>query len=162
LLAFFLYGGEITRGGNLVHRGIFAPVINAEKRANRALTSKIEATEQKMTNTEQALEKFAGAIAEYAQHLSSHTSAIQGLSEASHELKNGAAEQNRVLVTLMENMGKPGAIQEAKPIKIEAPAKPGPEITETEKPFHGALEKGTPGCARKRPLTPEEILSKQH
>lgn len=162
LLAFFLYGGEITRGGNLVHRGIFAPVINAEKRSSRALTSKIEATEQKMTNTEQALEKFAGAIAEYAQHLSSHTSAIQGLSEASHELKNGAAEQNRVLMSLVENMGKPGAIQGAKPIKIEAPVKPGPEITETEKPFHGALEKEIPGCARKRPLTPEEILSKQH
>jgi len=162
LLAFFLYGGEITRGGNLIHRGIFAPVINEEKRSNRALTRKIEATEQKMTNTEQALEKFAAAVAEYAQHLASHTSAIQGLSEASHELKRGAAEQNRVLMSLVENMGKPGAIQEAKPIKIETPVKPGPEITETDKPFHVAPEKGIPGCARKRPLTPEEILSRQN
>jgi len=31
LLAFFLYGGEITRGGKLVHRGIFAPVIKRRK-----------------------------------------------------------------------------------------------------------------------------------
>ncbi|MBA7700193.1 hypothetical protein ES703_108902 [subsurface metagenome] len=162
LLAFFLYGGEIVRGGNLVHRGIFAPVINAEKHANRALTSKIEATEQKMTNTEQALDKFAAAVAEYAQHLASHTSAIQGLSEASQELKNGAAEQNRVLMSLVENMGIPGAPQAAKALKIDAPAKSEPEIAETEKPFHGAPEKGIPGCSRKRPLTPEEILSKQH
>ena len=164
LLAFFLYGGEITRGGNLVHRGIFAPVINEEKRSSRALTSKIEATEQKMTNTEQALEKFAGAIAEYAQHLSSHTSAIQGLAEASQELKKGAAEQNRVLITLVENMGKPGARQKTPPaMKIDMPViEPEPEIEETEKPFHGALDKGIPGCARKRPLTPNEILSKPH
>ncbi len=163
LLAFFLYGGEITRGGNLVHRGIFAPVINEEKRSSRALTSKIEATEQKMNTTEQALEKFAGAIAEYAQHLSSHTSAIQGLSEASQELKKGAAEQNRVLMTLVENMGKPGAGLGATAIEIEAPVtEPEPEVEEPVKPFHGALQKGIPGCARKRPLTPNEILSKPH
>ena len=166
LLAFFLYGGEITRGGSLIHRGIFAPVINAEKQSNRALTSKIEATEQKMTNTEQALEKFAGAVAEYAQHLASHTSAIQGLSEASQELKKSAAEQNRVLMTLVENMGKPGAGQKTPPaMKIDMPVtepEPESEVEEPVKPLHGALEKGIPGCARKRPLTPEEILSKPH
>jgi signal peptidase I len=161
LLAFFLYGGEITRGGSIIHRGIFAPVINEEKRTNRVLTSKIESTEQKMNNTEQALEKFAAAVAEYAQHLASHTSAIQGLSEASHELKRGAAEQNRVLMSLVENMGKFGPAPDAKPMKVPAPAKQETEIAETEKPFHGALEKGVPGCARKRPLTREEILSKQ-
>jgi signal peptidase I len=160
LLAFFLYGGEIARGGGLVHRGIFAPIINEEKRSNRALTRKIESTEEKMNNTEQALEKFAAAVAEYAQHLSSHTSAIQGLSEASQELKKGAAEQNRVLMSIVENMDKVGNGKAAKATKIEAPTIPEPEIAETEKPFHGAMEKGVPGCARKRPLTPEEILSK--
>ena len=162
LLALFLYGGEIVRGGNFVHRGIFAPVINEEKRSNRVLTRKIEATEQKMTNTEQALEKFAAAVAEYAQHLASHTSAVQGLSEASHELKKGAAEQNRVLMTLMENMGKPGYA----PIKIEPPAyeeeKPEPEVKKPAQPFHGALNKTIPGCARKRPPAPEEVLSELH
>ncbi|MBN1177529.1 MAG: signal peptidase I [Dehalococcoidales bacterium] len=161
LLAVFLYGGEIARGGGFIHRGIFAPVINEEKRANRALSRKIESTEAKMTNTEQALEKFASAVAEYAQHLASHTSAIQGLSEASHELKRGAAEQNRVLMSLVQNMGNIRPIQDIQPPRTMAPGKPGPEIAETEKPFHGALEKGVPGCARKRPLTPEEILSRQ-
>lgn len=160
LLAFFLYGGEIARGGSFVHRGIFAPVINEEKRSNRSLTRKIEATEEKMNNTEQALEKFAAAVAEYAQHLASHTSAIQGLSEASHELKRGAAEQNRVLMSLAENWDKPKTGQPARAMKIEPPPMPETEIAETEKPFHGALEKGTPGCARKRPLTPEEKLSR--
>ena len=106
LLAFFLYGGEITQSGNILHKRIFAPVINEEKRASRLLIRKIDVTEQKMNSTEQALEKFPSAIAEYAQHLSSHTSAIQGLSEASHELKRGAAEQNRVLARLMETMGQ--------------------------------------------------------
>ena len=97
LLALFLYGGEISRGGGWVHRGIFTPVIMEEKRANRLLARKMEATEKKMDMTEQALEKFSAAVAEYAKHLASHTSAIQGLSEASQELKKGAAEQNRVL-----------------------------------------------------------------
>jgi signal peptidase I len=161
LLAIFLYGGELARGGSFVHRGIFAPVINEEKRANRALSRKIEATEEKMTNTEQALEKFASAVAEYAQHLASHTSAIQGLSEASHELKRGAAEQNRVLMSFAQNMGKIRTVPEAMPVEIKTPAKPETEIAETEKPFHGVPEKGIPGCARKRPLTRDEILSKQ-
>jgi len=163
LLAFFLYGGEITRGGNRIHRGIFAPVINEEKRSNQALTHKIEATEQKMNNTEQALEKFAAAVAEYAQHLASHTSAIQGLSEASHELKKGAAEQNRVLISLVENMGKSGTLKETKAVKIDTPAaRPEPAAEKPAKPPYDELEKGIPGCARKRPLTPEEIISKPH
>ncbi len=161
LLAIFLYGGEIARGGSFIHRGIFAPVINEEKRANRTLTRKIEATEEKMTNTEQALDKFASAVAEYAQHLASHTSAIQGLAEASHELKRGAAEQNRVLMSLVQNMGNIGPVQDIQPTRTKTPVKLEAEIAETEKPFHGALEKGVPGCARKRPLTPEEIISRQ-
>ncbi len=116
-----------------------------------------------MNNTEQALDKFAAAISEYAQHLASHTSAIQGLSEASHELKKGAAEQNRVLISLVENMGKIETSKETKAVKIDAPAaEPEPEVKKPVQPFHGAMEKGVPGCARKRPLTPEEILSKPH
>ncbi len=126
LLAFFLYGSELGRGGNMLHRGIFAPVINEEKRANQVITSKIEATEQKMDATEQALGKFAAAIELYAQHLSSHTSAIQGLSAASHELKRGAAEQNRVLMHLMETMDIPGTRQ-VKPAPQAEPAIPEPE-----------------------------------
>jgi signal peptidase I len=176
LLTIFLYGGEINRGSNWLHRGIFSPVINEGKRSNRALTRKIETTEKKMDSTEQALQKFTAAVAEYAQHLASHTSAIQGLAEASHELKRGAAEQNRVLATLMENMVKTGQnpetiayIRETPP---PAPEKPKPEVEKppqvaekppqaAEKPFHKALNKCvTPGCTRKRPPAAEEILVK--
>jgi signal peptidase len=169
LLAFFLYGGEISHGGNILHRGVFSPVINEEKRANRVLTRKIESTEQRMNSTEQALEKFATAIAEYAQHLASHTSAIQGLSEASHELKRSAAEQNRFLMNLMENMQPRGTRPEGMIPNIEPPVsepeKPVLQVeepSEPEKPITARVGRGQlpPGCARSRPLTAEEILNK--
>ena len=44
----------------------------------------------------------SGSSQLYAQHLASHTSAIQGLSEASQELKKSTAEQNKVLMRLLE------------------------------------------------------------
>ena len=163
LLAFFLYGVELSQGGRILHRGIFYPVVAETKRANRVLTNKIEATEQRMNSTEQALEKFAAAIELYAQHLNSHTSAIQGLSEASHELKRSSAEQNRVLALLMENMGQPRLRPEELISKI-APAAPEPEkpASEAEKPVfpHPAAKQSPPGCARRRPLTTEEISNK--
>ncbi|OGO18431.1 MAG: signal peptidase I [Chloroflexi bacterium RBG_16_50_11] len=167
LLALFLYGGEIRQGGSWIHRGIFSPVINEEKRANRLISRKIEATEKKMDSTEQALEKFSLAVTEYAKHLASHTSAIQGLSEASHELKKGAAEQNRVLSAIMENVAKSGQPRETIIIKEAAPAPPKPvakakKAAEPVAKFHKALNNGTPGCARKRPPTPEEISAKPH
>ena len=171
LLALFLYGSEISHGGGWVHRGIFSPVINEEKRANRMLSRKIEATEKKMDSTEQALLKFSEAVSEYAKHLSSHTSAIQGLAEASHELKKGAAEQNRVLAAIMDNVVKPGQKRETVISRTEAPPTPPrkrePQTTKHPKaemkPYHGTLKKdGTPGCARKRPVTPEETLAKTH
>lgn len=167
LLAIFLYGGELRRGGNFLHHGVFAPVINEEKRANRMLSRKIEATEKKMETTEQALEKFSLAVAEYAKHLASHTSAIQGLSDASHELKKGAAEQNRVLAAIMENVGKGELKQETvtTPETKPAPQKPtvkAKKTAETAEKFHKALKNGTPGCARKRPPTPKDTTSKPH
>lgn len=162
LLALFLYGGELVRGSNLVHRGIFAPVINEEKRSSRVLERKMEATEEKMTSTEQALEKFASAVAEYAQHLASHTSAIQGLSEASHELKKGAAEQNRVLIDLAEKLSKPGYVREARPMQIDMPVtKPEPEVEKPAQPSYEDLRKAVPGCARRHPPTEDEI-SRRH
>jgi signal peptidase len=181
LLTIFLYGGELLRGGTLVHRSIFAPVINEEKRANRMLTRKIESTEKKMDTTEQALVKFSSAITEYAQHLASHTSAVQGLAEASHELKRGAAEQNRVLMSLVQNMGKAPLGQETTAPRIEPPTPEKPParpqkiageiepvlpprfqktFEETFKPFHAALNKPVPpGCARKQPEPSQEALN---
>jgi len=164
LLAIFLFGGELRRSGNWLHRGVFSPVINEEKRSNRMLSRKIEATEEKMGSTEQALEKFSLAVAEYAKHLASHTSAIQGLSDASQELKKGAAEQNRVLSAIMENVAGAGDKQEPIIIKEAKPVPPtAKQKKETsEKPFHGAFLKGVPGCARKHPPTPEEITARSH
>jgi signal peptidase len=155
LLAFFLYGREIGWGGRLLHRGIFSPVINEEKRSNRLLTRKIETTEQKINMTEQALEKFAAAVAEYAQHLSSHTSAIQGLSEASQELKKSSAEQNRVLMNIMEKTMATTSLEGPATVEKPAPeeAKPAPEATEAEFPT---------GCARSQSkrLSARKILEK--
>ena len=170
LLAFFLYGGEINSGGRALHRKVFAPVIDEEARTNRVLTRKMEATEQRMNSTENALEKFAAAITEYARHLSSHTSAIQGLSEASHELKNGAAEQNRVLAAIMDSLGKTEATPKAPPPKEpqRPPDKPRAEVKRPRRSswqeMHQAATRAgtTPGCARSQHPTPEEMASRNN
>ena len=47
LLALFLYGREIGRGGSWIQKGIFSPVIKEEKRANRMLSKKIEAPKRR-------------------------------------------------------------------------------------------------------------------
>lgn len=172
LLAFFLYGGEISHGGNILHRGIFAPVINEAKRSNRVLTRKIETTEQRMNSTEQALEKFAAAISEYAQHLASHTSAIQGLSEASHELKRSSAEQNKVITYLVKSLEQPGLDMEELASRAKQAARETEKPPKVEKPMPAAgkppAEAGKkpfpPGCARSHEVLSAEknILNKLH
>ncbi|HTY81299.1 MAG TPA: signal peptidase I [Dehalococcoidales bacterium] len=184
LLGIFLYGGDLLRGGTFVHRGLFNPVIAEEKRTSRLLTRKIEANEKKMDSTEAALEKFSVAIADYAQNLASHTSAVKSLAEASHELKQGAAEQNRVLITLMQNMSKSD-------VPLEVPGvPPAPEIKEVKTPprykfLHKVeppkfrahhktvlpeplsvetikiVQKTTPGCVRSRESLAREALAAQ-
>jgi signal peptidase len=175
LLALFLYGSELSHGGSALHRRLFAPVISEEKRTNRVLTNKIDATEQRMNSTEKALNNFAAAIELYAHHLSSHTSAIQGLSEASQELKRGAADQNRVLKHLMETMeqtesrkedivpgAEPAVPQWAKPVyevtkQAREAAKPEPEAA---KPAH-EVAKPEPEVAKPvtEPVTELEKLA---
>ncbi len=156
LLAIFLYGGELLRGGNFLHRGIFGPVIAEEKRTNRLLTRKIEAGEKKMDSTEQALEKFSVAIGDYAQNLASHTSAVKSLAEASHDLKQSAAQQNRVLMTLMQNMNKGN-------IPFEMPeVPPPPEIKEVKQPPRyeaatGKVESPKPSARAKKAHLPERL-----
>ncbi len=160
LLALFLYGRDIGRGGSWIQKGIFSPVINEEKRANRMLSKKMEVTEKKMDSTEQALLQFSAAVSEYAKHLASHTSAIQGLAEASHELKRGAAEQNRVLSAIMENMANATPCTPAPSAKPQAAAtppkpaakkqqyktielrKPAEKLKSAEPNYHKALKKG--------------------
>jgi len=84
LFALYLYASDISRGGQKIHRGIFAPVIRETVRDTETLAERMDGTEKVMTQTQEALSSFATAMAEYAEHLRSHTSAIQGLAEASH------------------------------------------------------------------------------
>jgi len=148
LLAVFLYTDELSLSGRWVHSGIFAPVIQESRRTSREVTAKIERAEQRINVTEQALEKFALAIAEYAEHLKSHTSAIQGLAEASHELKNSAAEQNRVLVNLVENMAVISSARLAR-----EPEKPEEAVLRAESRTAPEAQKppSPPGCIRHAP-----------
>ena len=138
LFALYLYASELSRGGQKIHRGIFAPVIRETVRDTETLAQRMDGTEKVMSQTQEALSSFATAMAEYAEHLRSHTSAIQGLAEASHELKRGAAEQNKVLEHIAE------ALQQRKPSTEEAPS--------PEKPAAPAPEKAKypPGCVKSR------------
>lgn len=134
LFALYLYASDISRGGQKVHRGIFAPVIKEATRDTETLVERMNGTDKVMTHTQEALSSFATAMAEYAEHLRSHTSAIQGLAEASHELKKGAAEQNKVLENIVE------ALQQRRPT-VEEKMHP-------EKPAAGKVY--PPGCVRSR------------
>jgi len=138
LFALYLYANDISRGGQKIHRGIFAPVIQETLRDTETLAQRMGGTEKVMAQTQEALSSFAAAMAEYAEHLRSHTSAIQGLAEASHELKRGAAEQNKVLERIAE------AMQQRKPLPEKTPS--------PEKPAAHAPAKGKypPGCVRSR------------
>jgi len=146
LFAFYLYASDISRGGQKIHRGVFAPVIQATVRDTEALTQRIDGTEKVMAQTQEALSSFASAMTEYAEHLRSHTSAIQGLAEASHELKRGAAEQNKALEHIVEALQqrKPLAEVTPPPEKPGAPAMEKPEAPTPEKPIY------PPGCVRSR------------
>jgi len=105
--AYYLYSAEFSRGGRKVYRGLFAPVIQENHRSNRL--------------TERALDKFSSAIETYAEHLNSHTSAIQSLSEASQGLKNSTVEQNKVLARMMETMEQAPVRQERTVPEVEQP-----------------------------------------
>ena len=158
LLALFLYSDELNRGRQNMHKLVFSPIIKEGYRTNREIAQKIDSTEQRMNGTEIALEKFASAIAEYATHLASHTSAIQGLAEASHELKRSAAEQNRVITRLMENMSQPNISQPG--YRMGPPEQPKPkrmdvisQVEETILHLEETMPGGPaypPGCYRSR------------
>jgi len=131
------------------------------------LTRKIEITEKKIDATEQALIQFSGAVSEYAKHLASHTSAIQSLAEASQELKKGAAEQNRVLTMIIDDVIINQRKQETPHPKEEVPppTPPKPERPEVKLAHEMPDLRGKPlppGCARGQyqKLTPHEILEK--
>ncbi|MBA7646492.1 hypothetical protein ES703_54256 [subsurface metagenome] len=148
LFAVYLFADELRRSRRMATRGLFAPVIEESQHGLRVLAKKIDNTGQRMGDTQHALNNFASAIELYAEHLKSHTSAIQGLSEASHELKSGAAEQNRVLSRLAE-------IMEQTPRRVE-PITPEVEHVMPEvKKIHFP-----PGCVRsqQKPVDQKEIV----
>ncbi len=152
LFAFYLYANDISRGGQKIHRGMFAPVIEASRVGGNELVQRMDTADKRMEYTQEALTSFASAIAEYAEHLKSHTSAIQGLSEASQELKKGAVEQNKVLGRLAEVM------EQKRPVSEEvAPATDDVEpATDEVEPATDEIKpekkkvKFPPGCARSR------------
>ena len=115
LLSIYLYSDELGRGRSRLQRGVFAPVLEENRQGRRVLEHRMESAEKGVLGTQEALHSFASAIAEYAEHLKSHTSAIQSLSEASHELKRGAAEQNKILGRLAEVIGQSGDGAEKRP-----------------------------------------------
>jgi hypothetical protein len=133
-LFLLLFGGEILRLANLLLLNVFAPVIDEEKRINRTLSRRIEASEKKLNATEQALQEFTTAVAEYAQHLSSHTSAIQGLSGASHELQGGSTIQSRFLEEITKNTRERLFSREALLAALKDNSPPEKSASETEKP----------------------------
>ncbi|MFA5317592.1 MAG: signal peptidase I [Dehalococcoidales bacterium] len=111
LFALFLYVEEINRGRTRLQRGIFAPVIEANRHiieesrhGNELVAERVVSTEKKMDRMDQTLAKFASAIELYAEHLKSHTSAIQGLSAASQDLAKTTAEQEKLLGRLYTSM----------------------------------------------------------
>lgn len=134
ILVILFYRNELSQYGSRLHRGIFSPVINEEKHVSRLLSRKIGSTEERISSTELVLDKFANAIGEYARHLSSHTSAIQDLAEASKELKKSASEQNRVLVTLMQNMEKITPVESSPVSEITTPQTENAPVQDGQKP----------------------------
>jgi methyl-accepting chemotaxis protein len=66
-----------------------------------------ECVSREMAEIELMLEKFAMDMTQYVEQLKSHTSVIEGLTEASHELAETTNEQNRFLTYLSELVEQP-------------------------------------------------------
>ena len=163
ILAVLLFGREILRLGNLFLLAAFAPIINEEKRINRSLSRQIEANEKKITATETALKDFSAAVAEYARHLSSHTSAIKGLADASQELKRGGAAQNHFLENLIKNteerLVSKNALLATMKVNTASPDEAAPDAerqdTQRQRPSYRALHPLTPVPEAAEPEKPD-------
>jgi hypothetical protein len=102
LLALLLYINDIIAGFRKRYRESLSPIIEDSHRVSLVLSHRFEGAEK-------AIESFASAMQQYAQHMDSHTSAIQGLGEASQALESSAVEPDRDLDRL------PPTIEEQKP-----------------------------------------------
>ena len=125
------------------YSGPFAHIIEGKQKS--------PTSDEWMTRIEQTLRELTEAISEYALHLKSHTAAIQGLSEASQELKHSASEQNRVLANLA------GTIEQAQ-------SRTEPAITgESESTPLADKDIHPPGCYHRhqQPTRTETLAEKQ-
>ncbi|MFH0941733.1 MAG: signal peptidase I [Chloroflexota bacterium] len=128
LMGLFLYVDEINRGRMRLQQGIFAPVIEANRRiieesqhGSELVAEKVVNTEKKMDGLERTLAKFGSAIELYAEHLKSHTSAIQGLSAASQDLARTTAEQEKMLGRFYKSMEEKPPTPPAEKVAPSAP-----------------------------------------
>jgi hypothetical protein len=82
-------------------REAFESIIS--KNQHRVYMSELvaERIASRMEAIQLAQDRFAKAMTRYAAHLESHTSAIEGLNKASHELAKSAAEHNNILTRLV-------------------------------------------------------------
>jgi hypothetical protein len=158
LLAAILYRRELAWIIHAFYLRVSGPPVYRENDGEPSLASQMKYTEQKVADTEQALNKFTSAIEKYAVHLSSHTGAIRGLHAASQELHRGAAAQNRALMRFMDNMDNPQDKPKTPAWKIEPTAakypEPEPDSKKKDLDSHPKIsdEKMNfpPGCARIR------------
>jgi hypothetical protein len=89
---------DIVDGFRRRARESVSPVVEESHRVSLVLSNRFEGAEK-------AIESFASAMQQYAQHMDSHTSAIRGLSEASQALKSSAVEQNQILYRISHTLG---------------------------------------------------------
>jgi signal peptidase I len=171
LLAILFYTNEISRGIGRLFRTVLSPTIEENLRADIVLSHRFEATER-------ALDSFASAMQLYAQHMSSHTSAIRGLSEASQALKGSAVEQNRILGHMTKTIERERSEREISRVervfkeierktlqalqaKYELEKKlPGQEVEPEQEPLLRAKMQPPPGCAAKPKALLARITSK--
>jgi len=82
--------------------GVFGSIISRNQHRIYMSVQVAERILREMEEIHRAQSQFARAMTHYAEQLKSHTSAIEGLSKASHELTISAAEQNKVLTRLIK------------------------------------------------------------
>ena len=92
--------------------GVFASTISKNRYRIYISEPVAERIARGMEEIQRAQDKFARAMTQYSEQLKSHTSAIEGLSKASHELTMSAAEQNKFLTRLTALIEQPPAVGE--------------------------------------------------
>lgn len=117
--------------------GVFAS--SASKNQGRIYMSKqvVERLERQMEEIQRAQDRFARAIIQYSEQLKSHTDSIEGLSQASRGLAESAAEQNKVLIRLIQFV-------EQTPAQVER------IISEPEEEIQAENTVFPPGCCIRR------------